>query len=67
MKTSYSKAEHEFFMEAAKARANELREEAINDFVHGAGDLVRRAVRAANRFAHSLLRHRKLRREHGLG
>ena len=67
MKTSYSKAEHEFFMEVAKARANELREEAINDFADGAVELVRRAARSANRFAHSLLRHRKLRQEHGIG
>ena len=67
MKTAYSKAEHAFFMEAAKARSNELRDEAINAFVDQAGELARRALRAANRFAHSLLRHRKLRRQHGLG
>jgi hypothetical protein len=63
MKTtlSYSKAEHAFLLQAAKARANELREQAIDDFFAAAGDGARRALRAANRFAHSLVRHARLR------
>ena len=65
MKTpiSYSKAEHEFLMQAAKARANELRDQAIGEFVVAAGDQARRALRAANRLAHSLARHARLRRQ----
>ncbi len=64
---SHTRAEHEFFMELAKARANALRDEAINNLVDGAAEVARRAARSAIRFARSLLRHKKLRAEPGMG
>lgn len=58
--------EHYALMDAAKARANELRDEALDAMWNEAGERIRLALRAANRFAHSLARHRQLRRQHGL-
>ena len=57
--------EHYALMDAAKARANELRDEALNAFWNDAGERARRALRAASRFAYSLKRHARLRRQHG--
>ena len=50
-------------METAKHRAAELRSDAIGDFWGGAGEAARRALRSATRFAASLARHSKLRRQ----
>ena len=58
---SHHQADHALFMELAKARANELRNEAINDLVDSAAEVTRQAARATTRFARSLLRHRKMR------
>lgn len=65
MNHPYSAAEDSRLMDAAKARAHRLRDEAIEDFWHEAGHAGRRALRAANRFAHSLARHARLRKQQG--
>ena len=57
--------EHYALMDAAKARADELRDEAMDAFWDASAEHARQALRAANRFAHSLARHAHLRRQHG--
>ena len=53
--------EHYALMDAAKARANELRDEALGAAWDAVGERACHTLRAANRFAHSLLRHAHLR------
>ena len=47
--------------DAAKERAHQLRQEAINSFWDDTGHQAQRTLRAANRLAHSMLRHARLR------
>ena len=56
--------EYNSLMDAAKARAHELRDEALQELWNETGDATRRMVRAANRLAHSLARHMRLRERH---
>ena len=58
---SHHQADHALFTELAKARANQLRDEAINDLVDSAADVARQATRSATRFARRLLRHPRMR------
>ena len=51
-------------VEAARLRANTLRREAIQEAWAGAGSAAREALRSANRLAHALARHARLRRQH---
>lgn len=62
---SYSKAEHDALMQAAREHAHALRQQAIRDVFDAAGDQAVRALRAANRLAHSLARHARLRAAQG--
>jgi hypothetical protein len=48
-------------IDAAKLRAERLRDEAISEFWRGTGEAARRAERSARRFANSLARHARLR------
>jgi hypothetical protein len=48
-------------IDAAKLRAERLREEAISEFWSGSGEAARRAQRSARRFASALARHARLR------
>ena len=59
--TSYSRAEHEQMIEAAKAHARMLREQALQEAFDAALGSASRAARAANRLAHRLARHAALR------
>ena len=59
----YSSAEQQRLISAAMARAHQLRGEAIADFCHETGDTARRALRSANRLAHSLAHHTWLRKQ----
>ncbi|MHB1198296.1 MAG: hypothetical protein ACYCZ6_01810 [Polaromonas sp.] len=52
-------------MDAAKARAAQLRSEAIEGFWNETGHAAGRALRAANRLAHSLARHARLCQQQG--
>ena len=61
----HNASEHDHLMDAAKARAHELRDEALQDVWTGTGDAARGVLRAANRLAHSLARHARLRRRQG--
>lgn len=52
-------------LEAAKLRAQQLRQEAIADFWSGGGEAVRQALRSAQRLAASVARHARLRDHQG--
>lgn len=56
-------ADYSRLMDAAKTRARQLQSEAMAEFFAGIGHSTRRAARAANRFAHSLARHSRLRNQ----
>lgn len=60
-----SSTEYNRLMDSAKARALQLRSEAVEDFWNETGYAARRALRTANRFAHSLARHARLRQRQG--
>ncbi len=65
MNPRYTAHEYSRLLDAAKARANALREQAMQDLWNETGDALRTASRAANRLAHSLARHLRLReRQH---
>ena len=51
-------------MDAARLRANTLRREAIQQAWADAGAAARHALRSANRLAHALARHARLRSQH---
>lgn len=52
-------------LDAAKLRAQQLREEAIADFWSGSGEAARQALRSAQRLAASLARRARLRDQQG--
>lgn len=56
-------ADYSRMIDAAKVRAHQLQSEAIAEFFAGIGHSTRNAARAANRFAHSLTRHSRLRNQ----
>ena len=60
MKSQYPDA-YDRLLDAAKARAVELRARAIDQFWNDAGCTARRALRSANRLAHRVQRHNDLR------
>ena len=51
-------------MDAARLRAHTLRREAIQQAWADAGSAARHALRSANRLAHALARHARLRSQH---
>jgi hypothetical protein len=53
--------EHARIVDAAKARAAQLRAQAIEDFFGGAAQGAGKALRSAQRLAYSLARHQRLR------
>lgn len=61
----YSATDYNRLMDAAKARALQLRSEAVEDFWNETSHAAGRALRAANRLAHSLARHARLRQQQG--
>lgn len=61
MNPLYPAHEYNRLMDAAKARANALRDQALQDLWNEAGHALRDASRAANRLAHSLELHLHLR------
>jgi hypothetical protein len=54
--------EHNRLIDLAGQRARQLRREAVENFGRGTGPA---ALRAATRFAHSLARHARLRKQTG--
>jgi hypothetical protein len=52
--------------DAAKLRAEELRRETMAQFWTDGGDAARHALRSAQRLAHSLARHARLRGQQGI-
>lgn len=61
----YSATDYSRLMDAAKERATQLRSEAVKDFWNETSLAGGRALRSANRLAHSLARHARLRQPQG--
>ncbi len=61
----YSATDYNRLMDAAKTRALQLRNEAIKDFWNETSLAAGRVLRSANRLAHSLARHARLRKQQG--
>ena len=57
--------DYDAIMAAAKARANQLRDEALDDVWQGAGHACARGLRAVTRLSHALARHAHLRQHTG--
>lgn len=65
MNTRNRIADNYRLLDGAKARAAQLRQEAIAEFWSDSGDAARKALRSAQRLAHSLARHARLRGRQG--
>jgi hypothetical protein len=61
MQSAHPHDDYQRMLEAARLHANTLRREAIQDAWACAGSATVRAVRSANRLAHALARHARLR------
>ncbi|MES2975717.1 MAG: hypothetical protein V4757_19010 [Pseudomonadota bacterium] len=57
--------DYDAIMAAARARANQLRDEAMDDAWQGARDASSRGMRTVTRLAHALARHARLRQRAG--
>jgi hypothetical protein len=61
MNTSHCVPDTSRIIQAARSRAQQLREQAIGEFWSGSADGARQALRSAQRLARSLARHARLR------
>lgn len=64
MQTVHPRDDYNRMLDAARLRAHTLRREAIQQAWEGADASARQALRAANRLAHALARHARLRNQH---